>query len=79
MGRDWKNSKRGMVWAGWRVGYSFDRGFGRGWLPRRVQRLIVASWNWFGCKFGGHEWFPPRDGKREFCQWCGAKRAEACG
>ena len=37
--------------------YGWKHGFGYRWLPDRIQRLIVNTWNPIGCRLYGHSWF----------------------
>lgn len=35
--------------------YGWHHGFGRGWLPDVVQRVIVHAWNVASCRLLGHD------------------------
>jgi hypothetical protein len=41
--------------------YGHKFGFGKGWLPYRIQRLIVHNWNWLACQIWDHDWLPDFD------------------
>jgi hypothetical protein len=48
----------GIVFVGYGrglpMGYGWKHGFGCGWLPDFVQRLIVRAWNRANCAIVGH-------------------------
>lgn len=52
-------SLRGLVFLDHHtLGYGYNHGFGRRWLPYWASRIIVCLWNPIACQFWGHSWFP---------------------
>lgn len=44
----------GLTLVRGRMLYGYKHGFGYGWLPDRIQGIIVAVWNFFACFLLGH-------------------------
>lgn len=64
----------GLVRIGHHLAYGSKHGFGVGWLPFRVQRVIVFVWNHITCFLLGHDVYGPWiiEGIRrdKFCSAC---------
>ena len=51
----------GIGFMGHHLGYAFRGGFGKGWMPYWMMKVIVTAWNFIACHRYGHWWHPCLD------------------